>query len=60
MRNQVVRAVTILLGLAGIVAILAGPAFHLIDAKLALFGGIVSFLVAGAVSAIFKKKEKKK
>jgi hypothetical protein len=54
-----VRTVTILLGTAGILLLLAGPAFHVIDSKQGLFGGVSAFVIAAAFNAIFKKKDKK-
>ena len=54
-----VRTLTILLGTAGVLLLLAGPAFKLIDHRQGMFGGVAAFIVAFAFNAIFKKKEKK-
>ncbi len=55
MENQTAKIVTAVLGVAGIILILAGPAFHLVESTPALFAGIVCFVVAGAIKAFFKK-----
>jgi len=55
MDNQTAKAVATILGVLGIVLILAGPAFHLVESTPALFAGIVCFIVAGAVKGFFKK-----
>lgn len=57
MGNQTVKIVAMVLGVLGIVLILAGPAFHLVESTPALFAGIVCFVVAGAIKAFFKKTE---
>ncbi len=54
-----VRTVTILLGTAGTLLLLAGPVFNLIDQKLATFGGIAAFVLTASLNAIFKPKDKK-
>ena len=58
MENQTARIVATVLGVLGIVLILAGPAFHLVESTPALFAGIVCFIIAGAVKAFFRKTEK--
>jgi hypothetical protein len=55
MENQTARIVSLVLLVLGIVLILAGPAFHLVESTPALFAGIVCFIVAGAIKAFFKK-----
>ena len=58
MENQTAKVVATILGVLGIVLILASPAFHLVESTPALFAGIVCFIVAGAVKAFFRKTEK--
>jgi hypothetical protein len=41
----------------GIVLILAGPTFHLVESTPTLFAGIVCFIAAVAVKAFFKKAQ---
>ena len=55
MENQTAKIVAAILGVVGIVLILAGPAFHLVESTPALFAGIVCFVVAGAIKEFFKK-----
>jgi len=55
MENQTAKIIAIILGIVGIVLILAGPAFHLVESTPALFAGIVCFIIAGTVKAFFKK-----
>ena len=50
MENQAAKIVTTILGVVGIVLILAGPAFHLVESTPALF--------AGAIKEFFKKPKK--
>ena len=57
MGNQTAKIIATVLGVLGIVLILAGPAFHLVESTPALFAGIVCFVVAGAIKAFFKKSE---
>ena len=57
MGNQTAKIVATVLGVLGIVLILAGPAFHLVESTPALFAGIVCFVVAGAIKAFFRKSE---
>jgi hypothetical protein len=54
-----VRTVTILLGTAGTLLLLAGLV-DLMDDRLATFGGIAAFVLTATLNAIFKPKEKKK
>jgi len=58
MENQTAKAVAAILGVVGIVLILAGPAFHLVESTPALFTGIVCFVIAGAIKEFFKKTVK--
>jgi hypothetical protein len=58
MENQTAKIITAVLGVLGIVLILAGPAFHLVESTPALFAGIVCFIVAGAIKEFFKKSNK--
>ncbi|GAI75822.1 unnamed protein product [marine sediment metagenome] len=58
MENQTVKIVTTVLGVVGIILILAGPAFHLVESTPALFTGIVCFVIAGAIKEFFKKTGK--
>jgi len=58
MENQTAKIVATILGVLGIILILAGPAFHLIESTPALFVGIVCFVVAGAIKEFFKKPKK--
>ena len=55
MENQTAKIVATILGVVGIILILAGPAFHLVESTPALFAGIVCFVVAGAIKEFFKK-----
>ena len=55
MENQTAKAVATILGVVGIILILAGPAFHLVESTPALFAGIVCLIVAGAIKAFFRK-----
>ena len=55
MENQTAKIVAAILGVVGIVLILAGPAFHLVESTPALFAGIVCFIIAGAIKEFFKK-----
>ena len=55
MENQTAKIIAVILGVVGIVLILAGPAFHLIESTPALFAGIVCFVIAGAIKAFFRK-----
>ena len=55
MGNQTSRIVSLILLVLGVVLILAGPAFHLIQDTPALFAGIVCFVVAAAIRMFFKK-----
>ena len=55
MENQTAKIVVAILGVVGIILILAGPAFHLTESTPALFAGIVCFVIAGAIKAFFKK-----
>ena len=55
MENQTAKVVATILGVVGIILILAGPAFHLVESTPALFAGIVCFIVAGAIKAFFRK-----
>ena len=55
MKNQTAKIVVTVLGVLGIVLILAGPAFNLIESTPALFAGIVCWVIAGAIKAFFKK-----
>jgi len=57
MEYQTAKVVAVILGVLGIVLILAGPAFHLVESTPTLFAGIVCFIVAGAVKAFFKKAQ---
>jgi len=57
MGNQTAKIVATVLGVLGIVLILAGPAFHLVESTPTLFAGIVCFVVAGAIKAFFRKSE---
>ena len=55
MENQTAKVVATILGVVGIILILAGPAFHLVESTPALFAGIVCLIVAGAIKAFFRK-----
>jgi len=55
MENQTAKIIAIILGIAGIALILAGPAFHLVESTPALYAGIICLIVAGAIKAFFKK-----
>ena len=55
MENQTAKVVATILGVLGIILILAGPAFHLVESTPALFAGIVCLIIAGAIKAFFKK-----
>ena len=55
MENQTAKVVATILGVVGIILILAGPAFHLVESTPALYAGIVCFIVAGAIKAFFRK-----
>ena len=55
MENQTTKIIATILGVLGIVLILAGPAFHLVESTPALFAGIVCFVIAGAIKAFLKK-----
>ena len=55
MGNQTARIVSLILLVLGIVLILAGPAFHLVQDTPALYAGIVCFVVAAAIRMFFKK-----
>jgi len=55
MENQTAKIVSTILGAAGFILILAGPAFHLVESTPALFAGIVCWVIAGAIKAFFKK-----
>jgi hypothetical protein len=57
MENQTAKIITAVLGVLGIILILAGPAFHIVENTPALFAGIVCFVIAGAIKAFFKKAE---
>ena len=52
MENQTAKVVATILGVLGIILILAGPAFHLVESTPALF---VCLIIAGAIKAFFKK-----
>jgi hypothetical protein len=58
MENQTAKIVATVLGVLGIILILAGPAFHLVESTPALFAGIVCFVIAGAIKEFFKKAGK--
>jgi len=58
MENQTAKIVATILGVVGIILILAGPAFHLVESTPALYAGIMCFIVAGAIKAFFKKTGK--
>ena len=55
MENQTAKIVATVLGVVGIILILAGPVFHLTESTPALFAGIVCFVVAGVIKAFFRK-----
>ena len=59
MENQTARIVATVLGVLGIVLILAGPAFHLTESTPALFVGIVCFIVAGALKNFLRSQRNK-
>ena len=58
MENQTAKIVSTVLGVLGIILILAGPAFHLVESTPALFAGIVCLIIAGAIKEFFKKPKK--
>ncbi|GAI47106.1 unnamed protein product [marine sediment metagenome] len=58
MENQTAKIVATILGVLGIILILAGPAFHLVESTPALFAGIVCLIVGGAIKEFFKKAGK--
>ena len=55
MENQTAKIVATVLGVLGVILILAGPAFHLVESTPALFAGIVCLIIAGAIKEFFKK-----
>lgn len=57
MTKPMANQLTAVLGIAGILLILAGPAFHLLASTPALFFGLACFVVAGAVKAFVRNEE---
>jgi len=58
MNKNIAGIIAAILGVLGIILILAGPAFHLLPGNPTLFAGIVCFIIAGAIKSFVKKKKK--
>jgi hypothetical protein len=55
LKPEVARIIARILGTAGILLILAGPAFHLLASQPALFAGIACFVVSGTIMGILRR-----
>jgi hypothetical protein len=56
MKSEAARIIARILGAAGILLILAGPAFHLLASQPALFAGIACFVASGVIMGILRSR----
>ncbi|NQS88639.1 hypothetical protein HQ584_02460 [Patescibacteria group bacterium] len=58
MNKNIAGVIAAVLGVVGLILILAGPAFHLLPSNLSIFAALVCWIVAGAIKSFVKKKKK--
>ena len=58
MNKRIGATIAAVLGVLGLILILAGPAFHLLPTNLSIFAALVCWIVAGAIRAFVRKAEK--
>lgn len=58
MNTNVAAIIAAVLGVLGLILILAGPAFHLLPSNPSIFAALVCWIVGGVVRAFVRKARK--